>query len=133
LRKTTKVAVAGVALVLSGGAAAGATGSLPDAAQDGLSKASSHVGIELPASSDNHPEGTDADTATTEHPENHGADVSAVAQDTATVGRDHGEAVSEVARQGHGNEPSDASSNAADNAADQASSGSDNSGDHGRP
>jgi hypothetical protein len=116
LRKASKaVAAAGIALVLSGGAAAAAGGSLPDAAQDGLSTAADHVGIELPASKDNHPTADDhpggapnavsavsADSAPTEHPDNHGADVSAVATSDETTGREHGEAVSTVARAGHG-------------------------------
>ena len=111
-KATRAVAAAGIALVLSGGAAAAANGSLPDAAQDGLSTASDHVGIELPASKDNHPTADDhpggapgavsADSAPTEHPDNHGADVSAVAKSDETTGREHGEAVSTVARDGHG-------------------------------
>jgi hypothetical protein len=113
LRKTTKaVAAAGIALVLSGGAAAAVNGSLPEAAQDGLSTASDHVGIELPASQEDHPPADDSagaaaeDVSTsseaTEHPDNHGADVSAVAKSDETTGREHGEAVSTVARDGNG-------------------------------
>ena len=160
LRNVTKaIAGAGIALVLSGGAAAAANGSLPDAAQDGLSTASDHVGIELPASKDNHPTADDHPggaandgSAATEHPDNHGADVSAVAQSDETTGREHGEAVSTVARDGHGANAGsavetpnaggigtavDASGGAnsvgVDHAADQASVGSGNAGAHGTP
>lgn len=47
---TAKAAAAVAALTLSAGAAAAATGNLPDAAQDGVAKAVSHVGINLPQS-----------------------------------------------------------------------------------
>jgi hypothetical protein len=140
LSKATKaVAAAGIALVLSGGAVAAANGSLPDAAQDGLSTASDHVGIELPASKEDHPpaaeslEGASEDVSTssaaTEHPDNHGADVSAVAKSDETTGREHGEAVSTVARDGNGPDASGgANSIGTDHAADQASNGLGNAG-----
>ena len=123
---TAKVAAAAV-LVLGVGSAAAATGSLPDAAQDGLSKAASHVGIELPTSAgdqaDTHATTSDDETTTTtteadtnevkaaddtaaaeQGPtaDNHGADVSDVARNTTAEGRDKGEAVSTAARDNHG-------------------------------
>jgi hypothetical protein len=110
------LAALGVVALGATGAAA-ATGSLPDAAQDGLANAGSHVGITLPASHDNHPtkdnhpggppEGvpptTGAPTPSTGAPEsNHGAEVSDVARNTDATGREKGEAVSTVARGDHG-------------------------------
>jgi hypothetical protein len=154
----------GVAATLSAAlfatGAAAATGSLPDAAQDGLSKASSHVGIDLPASKDNHPTKADHPGGAASEIEsakvdegtgpvdNHGAEVSDVARNTDATGREHGQAVSEAARQDHGpavNTPNgggtdtadDASNGASehgtDKAAPQAANGSDNSEGHGRP
>lgn len=126
---TQKIATAAGALTLgaTGIAAAGAT---PDAADAGLTKASAQVGVELPASRTSHPgvdehaddaaeevdrgstEAEEADETGSDHEgtgpvDNHGAEVSPVAQSDATTGRDHGMAVSEVARQGHGQGPSD--------------------------
>lgn len=124
-----KIAVAAGALTLgaTGIAAAAAT---PDAADAGLTKASDQVGVELPASQGSHPgadehaddaadqstevESTEDDEADdvegqqegTGPVDNHGAEVSAVAQSDDATGRDHGIAVSEVARQGHGEGPS---------------------------
>ena len=47
--------VAAIAVVaLSATAAAAATGSLPDAAEDGLARAAQHVGINLPSSANDH-------------------------------------------------------------------------------
>ena len=169
VRKTLSVkvaALAGTVLFAAAGAAA-AAGELPDAAQDGLSNASSHVGIELPASKDSHPTKDDHPSGGAQHetgapeaegngPEdNHGAEVSAVARTDAT-GRDKGAAVSEVARNGHGQggqnpdhpavdtpneggtDTADEASNGASedgtsNAAPQAAEGSGNAEGHGRP
>jgi hypothetical protein len=121
MRKVSKIAAAAAGIVLAGGAAAAAVTTPPEAADTGISTAEDHTGIELPAtnddhpSRDDHPDGTDeADAATTEGVgpvDNHGADVSAVAQDDSTVGRDHGEAVSATASDGHG-APSTAASQA---------------------
>ena len=146
---TIKAAVvAGVLAVTMTGAAA-ATGSLPDAAQDGLAEAASHIGINLPDSAsdkageattkekeNNRPDdagkpddagtaanngkagehgnsedqdGDDPTTAVVDAPENganeHGVEVSGTAQDDSTEGREHGETVSTVARDGHGTTP----------------------------
>jgi hypothetical protein len=120
------LAVAGL-LALGVGSAAAATGSLPDAAQDGVANAAEHVGITLPAghdnhpTKDNHPGGKPADTPPTsadpadaaahavdesETPPstdaNHGSLVSDVARNTDATGRDKGAAVSDVARGDHG-------------------------------
>ena len=115
-----KIAAAAGAITL--GAAGVAAAGTPDAADDGLTKASEQVGVELPASHDSHPvaddasdEGTDVDAPDDESTDdegtgpvdNHGAEVSVVAQSDETTGRDHGMAVSEVARQGHGHGPSE--------------------------
>ena len=117
--KLKVIAGAGVAIVATGGAALAA--SLPDAAQDGLGRASEVTGIELPASHESHPTaddhpggGVQAETVEVEAAEveaaevedveqappadTHGAAVSAVARDDATSGAEHGEAVSTVAR-----------------------------------
>lgn len=129
MQLTKRIAIAAGALTLGTAGIAAAAGT-PDAADDGLTKASAQVGIELPASQDSHPtadehaddsdledeavetedEVTDEDDAGedvegTGPIDNHGAEVSAVAQSDETEGRDHGIAVSEVARQGHGQGP----------------------------
>jgi hypothetical protein len=118
-KKLKVIAGAGVALVVTGGAALAAT--TPDAAQDGLGRASEVAGIELPASqeshptADDHPGGTpDTEIVEVEAPEveapeveappaeTHGATVSAVARDDSTTGAEHGAAVSAVARENGG-------------------------------
>jgi hypothetical protein len=119
------LAIAGF-LALGATSAAAAAGSLPDAAQNGLSKAASHVGITLPASNDNHPtkdshpgngkpDTTSTDPTTADAPTtptsvtNHGSDVSDVARNTDATGRDKGAAVSAVAKGDHGQPPAAAS------------------------
>jgi hypothetical protein len=146
---THKIAVAAGALTLAATGIAGATDSPPDAADQGLTTASEHVGVELPATKDAHPDGSSVeqdDDATTDESadatedesddegtgpvDNHGAEVSAVAQSDETTGRAHGEAVSEVARAGHGE---DAGSTGEEHRADQAELGAANAGEHGKP
>jgi hypothetical protein len=98
--RTTKVATIAAAVVLStAGVAAAATGTLPDPAQDAVSDAASHVGVDLPAAHDDHPTGN-IDNPTER--DDHGVDVSETARTTEASGRDHGRAVSEVARDEHG-------------------------------
>jgi hypothetical protein len=103
-------AIAGV-LVLSGGVAAAATGTLPGPVQNTASHAAEHVGVHLPNSDDdqstkdaNDDQGDDNGTETTptsvEHPDNHGNDVSTVAHDDSNEGADHGSAVCTVASDG---------------------------------
>ncbi|HZN13138.1 MAG TPA: hypothetical protein VFB78_02630 [Acidimicrobiales bacterium] len=87
---STKVAITAAVLVLGVGSAAAATNNLPDAAQDGVSRAVSHVGIDLPRASDDNP---------SPHPDNHGADVSGVAHGD-DKGAEHGAAVCAVASGG---------------------------------
>jgi hypothetical protein len=102
---TAKVATAVAAVAFATtGAAAAATGNLPDPAQDAVSDAVSHVGLELPTGSEDHPTGpadnpTDAD--------DHGATVSEVARTTEATGAEKGAAVSEAARAGHGPDGAD--------------------------
>jgi hypothetical protein len=118
------LAISGL-LVLGATSAAAAAGTLPDAAQNGLSKAAGHVGITLPASHDNHPTkdshpggapettttpNTAADATSPTSVANHGSDVSDVARKTDATGRDKGAAVSAVAKGDHG-QPPDAGSN----------------------
>jgi hypothetical protein len=132
MQLTKRIAIAAGALTL-GTAGIAAAGSPPDNADEGLTKASAQVGIELPASQDSQPQADehddDSDDLEDEAVEvddeleaedeleeglgpvdNHGAEVSAVAKSDETEGRDHGIAVSEVARQGHGQGPSGESS-----------------------
>jgi hypothetical protein len=102
--RSTKVGVLAAALVLStAGAAAAATGNLPDPAQDALSKAAEKVGFDLPASNDDHTTGN-ADNGT--DADEHGEQVSETARNTEP-GPGHGQAVSEVARAGHGADEAD--------------------------
>lgn len=132
---TRKIALGALGLVLTGAAVAAAVGAPPDAADDGLTNAESHAGFPLPASADGHPtkddhpgggsedevdegapEADDADEAADSEGgpvDNHGAFVSAVAQDDSVTGRAHGKAVSEVARSDagkpdHAGQPDDA-------------------------
>ncbi len=124
MKLTQKIAIAAGALTL-GATGIAAAADPPDAADDGLTKASEQVGVELPASQDAHPpaaasadddeaddEAVDAEDVETEDEgvgpqDNHGAEVSAVAQvNDPETGNEHGIAVSEVARQGHGQGPS---------------------------
>ena len=99
-------------LALGSVSAAAAAGSLPDAAQDGLANAASHVGVTLPAShdahptKDSHPGKPDATPATPTTGANHGAEVSETAHTTDATGRDKGAAISTVARGDHGGPPS---------------------------
>lgn len=115
-----KIAIAAGAATLTATGIA-AAGSPPEAAEDGLTTAEEQVGVELPATKDAHPGGqsSDADATVVEAPEveapeveaaaegtgpvdNHGAEVSAVAQTDFPTGREHGEAVSEAARDNPG-------------------------------
>ena len=129
MRKTTKMTVAAaIAVVLSGGVAAAATGNLPTQADDGVSTANDHSAVEVPATHEQSTTSDDSDesvqssedTASSDtgtHPDNHGAAVSAVAQSTDTTGADHGAAVSAVARDNTGQN---------DHAADDANAGASN-------
>lgn len=82
-------AIAGV-LVMTGGVAAAATGTLPDPVQNTASDAAEHVGLHIPQG-------------------DHGADVSGVARDKSGTdyGSNHGEDVSTVARDNHGHNKDD--------------------------
>lgn len=148
MRKASKIAAAAVGLMLVGGATAAAV-TAPDAADDGLTTAEGKAGFELPAANEDHPtpedhpgggsaESNDAADGT------HGAEVSVVAQGD-TTGRDHGEAVSAVARGDHGQAPATTPNARGTAAADEASNGastvgtsraalgSGNAGEHGKP
>jgi hypothetical protein len=108
-------------LALGTVSAAAAAGTLPDAAQNGLANAASHVGVTLPASHDSHPSkdshpggkpesdaGAETDApadvtpATPNTHDNHGAVVSETAHSTDATGRDKGAEISAVARGDHG-------------------------------
>ena len=120
---TAKVAALTTAVALTATGAAAATGSLPDAAQDGLSKAAERVGVNLPDSADD--EGVDATTdlgpdaeeetaeetrdveeteASTTGAESsaHGQMVVTIAQADHASGRERGAAVSAAAKGDHG-------------------------------
>ena len=120
-------AIAGV-LVLTGGVASAATGTLPGPVQDTASHAVEHVGLHIPNSDDDtqgdsndqgDDNGTDTTPTTVAHPDNHGNDVSTVAHDDSNEGADHGTAVCTVASDGK------CQPNAGDDNNDQG-----NSGDH---
>jgi hypothetical protein len=162
-----KTAVAAAGLVVATGVAAAAD-ALPGQADRGILTAEDHTGIELPATKDSHPtkgnhpgRGTGGNEVEAVEPEagegvgpvdNHGAEVSAVAHEDLATGRDHGQAVSEVARAGHGpgagapvETPNTGGTNTADEASDGANEvgaehaapqgglGSGNAGEHGKP
>ena len=149
-----KVVATALALVAAGAAAAGAVGSPPPAADKGLTNAEEHTGFEVPvAHEDDVPDDevvgedeadevdraveadevdevddqvTDSDEVdeVDEPKDNHGAYVSAVAKDDTLTGREHGEAVSEVARSDAGKP----------HAEDQEADGQGNNGKgHGKP
>lgn len=99
---TAKVAAAAAAVVLSATTAAAATGTLPDAAQGVAADAASHVGINIPNPSEDHPTGT-ADNPTTA--DEHGDTVSGTARDTDKTGADKGAEISTTARGDHGQAP----------------------------
>lgn len=151
---TQKIAIAAGTLTLGAAGVAAAATATPDVADPGLTKASEQVGVELPASSDSHPEATDEATQdetgdvgeqdATE--DNHGDAVSAVAHTEFDTGREHGEAVSAIARTNEGTEATDevsddageeaddgVSDEATEHEAEQSTAGSDNSGEHGTP
>lgn len=119
---TAKVATLAAAVTLTATGAAAATGSLPDAAQDGLSKAAERVGVNLPDSADDEAvdattdlgpaaeetaeetqdvEETDASTTGAESSA-HGQMVVTIAQADHASGRERGAAVSAAARGDHG-------------------------------
>lgn len=106
---TTKLAAVTAVLVFTATGAAAATGTLPDAAQDGVAKAAGHVGINLPDSANDkardatEDRGQDSGGAPSE--ENHGTDVSGVATETEATGADKGAEISTTARDGHGRAP----------------------------
>lgn len=165
MHRISRIAVAAAGLVLAGGATAAAVSAPPEAADKGLSTAEEHSGVDVPAANTDHPTPEDHPGAGADEVEanegvgpvdNHGAEVSAAAQDRSTIGREHGEAVSAVARGDHGPatpaeagapvaSPNDGGTDTADDAsggasevgkdaaAAQASLGSDNAGEHGRP
>jgi len=116
-RTSIKIAAGAAGLLLAGGVTAAAVDA-PEQASNGLSTAEEHSGVDVPVgadgdhpTADDHPTGDDEGTEEVEAAEpedaggpsdNHGAEVSAVATSDATEGVEHGEAVSEVARAGHG-------------------------------
>jgi hypothetical protein len=106
-------AIAGV-LVLSGGVASAATGSLPDPAQDAASNVANVVGLDIPKSDK---------AEAKEHPENHGKDVSTVAHDPENEGADHGSAVCTVASEGKCQPNADEDNSGKGNSADHRQDG----------
>lgn len=152
MQLTRKIAIAAGALTLGAtGVAAAVT--TPDEAEPGLTTASEKAGFEVPVG----PEAAETGDDVTEVDEveveaegtgpvdNHGAAVSAVAQSDFETGREHGEAVSEIARTNGGGEADTATEDAEDagedesegagaeggeNAAEQAGLGADNAGEH---
>lgn len=118
-----KVIAASGAIVLASGVAAAAV-TTPDQADDGLAKAAEQAGFEVPVGSADHAadhvaDSDDAgevevsDTEGTAPTDTHGATVSAFATTTELTGRDKGQAISELARDGHGEEAPDNADDAA--------------------
>jgi hypothetical protein len=115
---TAKIAVTAAGLVLAGTAVAAALGSPPEAADKGLATAEEHTGFPVPVAAgrqaeddelgddvvEDAVEGDDVEDEADDGDgaggpvDNHGAAVSAVAKDDTLTGREHGQAVSEVAR-----------------------------------
>jgi hypothetical protein len=146
VKKSTKATIAAVVgLMLSGGVAAAATGTLPTQSDRGISTANDHAVVSVPASSDNpaaseQSDGNsdessgDATAQDSSQPDNHGAAVSDVAQNTDATGADKGAAVSAVAQDNSGlNDNAATPGTVPDQAASQASDGASNADGHGRP
>ena len=115
-----KIIATTVALLIAGAAAAAAAmDSPPPAADKGLTNAEEHTGFPVPVANGRGDDGAPGDDAVEDEgdegeeapdeaddesaddaapKDNHGAYVSAVAQDKTLTGREHGKAVSEVAR-----------------------------------
>jgi hypothetical protein len=107
--KTAAAAVLGTGLLLTGGVAAAATGSLPGAAQDRAREILSHVGVSVPGADEHSVEHADqpgstgdagrSGSAGDEH-SGHGGAVSDLAKNTDSRGVDHGAEVSGYASDG---------------------------------
>lgn len=137
-----KVALAAGALTL---AAAGIAAASPsEDADKGLSTAEGRTGKELPVAGEGAPDteaeapvadGDEPEDDTTDGGEggkpddNHGAVVSAVAQTEFETGREHGKAVSEVARQGHGRPDAETGAHGSDDDEDAAADDADDADD----
>jgi hypothetical protein len=158
MRKVSKIGAAAAGLVLVGGATAAAVAAPPEAADGGLTRAQEEAGFEVPAAnedhptSEEHPSGGQPESLDAADPADgtHGAEVSVVAHDDSATGREHGEAVSDIAQGDHGTDATntpvdspnaggtstaDAASGGAsevgmDRTAENASLGSANAGDH---
>jgi hypothetical protein len=115
MQLTRKIAITAGALTLGAtGVAAAVT--TPDQAAEGLGTASDKAGFEVPVGADADVSGDEVTEIEAEEVEvdaegegigpvdNHGAAVSAVAQSDFESGREHGEAVSEIARTNGGGE-----------------------------
>lgn len=108
---TTKLAAAGVAVMMTGTGALAATGSLPDAVQDKFAVAAEVVGIDLPTgddevtdtetdgTTDDGTDGTDGTEGTEGTSGKSSSDDVHAAQDATEPGPERGKAVSEAARQ----------------------------------
>lgn len=134
-----KIAAGAAALTLTGLGIAGATGSPPSNADNGLSTAESHVGTDLPATPESHPtpdahgggSGASPDAPPTD---TLGAVVSAFATTTDLEGADKGAAISELARQGHGpDDTSDSHATGLDTAAEASDGASTEGSSHASP
>ena len=152
MQLTKRIAITAGALTLGAAGVAAAAVTTPEEAEPGLTTAAEKAGFEVPVG-EGAPEGEPA-TETEVETEgegigpvgNHGAEVSAVAHMDFETGREHGEAVSTIARSNGGGEAATAAQAADDagdgdsdddtddgTAADQAKLGAGNAGDHGRP
>jgi hypothetical protein len=153
MQLTRKIAIAAGALTLGAtGVAAAVT--TPDEAEPGLTTASEKAGFEVPVGAEADPAGDEVTEVETEDAEadeveaegtgpvdNHGAEVSAVAKSDFETGREHGEAVSAIARTNGGGAAATSADDGDDDeiededaeADDAAEAGEDASGEHGRP
>ena len=108
--KTAAAVVLGTGMLLTGGVAAAATGSLPGAVQDRVRDMLSHVGVSVPGSDDHSAGHTDqsgsseesgrSGSAGDEH-RGHGGALSELAKSTDSRGVEHGSEVSGYASDGH--------------------------------
>ena len=97
---TAKVAAVAAVIAFTATGAAAATGSLPSAAQNGIARAASHVGVNLPDSADGHARDATEDLGPAE--ENHGTEVTDTVEETDQTGAEKGAAISDTAKADHG-------------------------------
>ena len=115
---TAKVAAVAAVVAFTATGAAAATGSLPDSAQDGIARAVSHVGVNLPSSADSDTGDATENLGPDATTDNHGTEVTDTVHQDYDSGADKGAAVSDTAKGDHGTAPTPDGAPEPDDAAD---------------